>query len=124
MGALSRGLDRTARASLPFGSVIAATILTAGTVLLIWFVAVPWGSGVCPAVYPAPGNCSAVNRAGSGLVASIVVLVVYVVTLLLAVLAGRRSRGPVIAGVVLLALAPVVAYAAVAFSPGFPLHGG
>ncbi|WP_050723698.1 hypothetical protein [Microbacterium sp. GCS4] len=91
-----------------------------GTVALIWLAAVPFGPLVCPAVYPAPPNCFEGNREGSALIMTLVVGVVYAVTLLAAVLPGTR-RVAMTAGVVLLAVAPFVAYAVVAWSPGFPL---
>jgi len=105
--------------------MITATALTLGALALIWFVAVPFGTGICPTIDPSPSNCLASYRAGSGLVATIVVIGVWGVTIVVAVLAtvlrASWARGFAVAGVVLLALAPVVSYAAVAGSPGFTL---
>lgn len=110
----------TARRSVPWVRLGIATILAAGTVALLWFAAVPFGPLVCPAVYPAPPNCFAGNREGSALIMTLVVLVLYAVTLLTALVPGRR-RVLLTGGVVLLALTPIVSYAIVAWSPGFPL---
>ena len=111
-----------ARAPIPWGLAVAATALTAGTLLLIWFVAVPFGPVVCPAIYPAPRNCFAVDRAGTGLVVTVIVITVYVGTLLLALAGSRRRRPLVVCGVVLLAIAPLIAYLAVAWIPGFAIN--
>jgi len=107
---------RAEGAPVAWGLVIAATLLAAGTIAVIWLAAVPWGPMVCPAIYPAPRNCFEADRAITGVLVTIVVLVVWIATVLLA-LVGRRRRGPVIAGVVLLALAPVLSYLAVAWIP-------
>lgn len=109
------------RAPVSWGLVVAATLLAAGTIALIWLAAVPWGPIVCPAIYPAPRNCFAADRAGTGLVVTVVVLVIYIATMLLALIGARSRRPLVIAGVVLLAIAPLVSYLLVAWIPGFPL---
>lgn len=108
------------RSPVPWGLLIAATVLAVGTIALIWFAAVPFGTGVCPAVYPMPPHCSATNREGTALVLSLVVGAIYIVTLLVGVFA-RRMRTLVVVGVVLLAVAPIVSYVTVTSSPGFPL---
>ena len=92
-----------------------------GTIALIWFAAVPIGFGVCPAIDPPPTSCSASYRAGSGMIATIIVLVLYAVTILAALLSHRTARPLVVAGIVALVLGPFVSYAAVAWSPGFLL---
>lgn len=112
---------RIDRAPIPSGLVFAATLLAAATIAVIWIAAVPWGPIVCPAIYPAPRNCFASDRAGTGVVATIVVLVVYAATMLLALVGMRRRRHLVVVGVVLLAVAPVVSYLSVAWIPGFPV---
>ncbi|QEV99337.1 hypothetical protein F6J84_03900 [Microbacterium caowuchunii] len=109
------------RAPTMWGLVVAATLLTAGTIALVWLAAVPLGPIVCPAIYPAPRNCFTSDRAGTGLVATIVVLVIYIATMLLAFVGTHGRRPLVIAGVVLLAIAPLVSYLSVAWIPGFPL---
>lgn len=109
----------TAAARRPWGLITAASLLAAGTIVLIWVAAVPWGPLVCPAVYPAPTNCFASHRVGTGVVASIGVGVLYLATLLVAVIGGRRRSRWVAVGVFLLALAPIVAYLLVAWLPGF-----
>lgn len=97
----------------------AATLLMLGTTALIWLAAVPVGTGVCPAVDPPPTNCQPSFRAGSGLVATIATIGVWFATITIALPRRRAARPLVVAGVVLLALAPAVAYLAVAWSPGF-----
>ena len=114
-------MSPTPTTSAPVGLVVAATALTLGTIALIWFAAVPWGPLVCPAIYPAPRNCFASDRAGTGLVATGAVIAVYVATLLFALNPTVRSRPLALAGVVLLGTAPVVTYLAVAWIPGFAL---
>lgn len=108
-------------APIRWGWVIAATLLAAGTVALLWFAAVPWGPLVCPAIDPPPRNCMESQRVGSALVATIAVLAVYAATVLFAVVGRPRWHALVVAGVVLLAVAPIVAYLAVAWMPGFPV---
>ena len=115
---MERSIDR---GPVPWGRVLAATLLAAATIALIWIAAVPWGPVVCPAVYPAPRNCFAWDRAGTGVVATVVVLAVYGATMLLALVGTRRRKPLVVVGVVLLAVAPVVSYLAVAWIPGFPI---
>ena len=108
-------------APISWGLVVAATLLAVGTVALIWLAAVPWGPLVCPAIHPAPRNCFAADRAGTGLVTTIIVMATLLATILLAVLGRGRTRELTIAGVILLALAPVVSYLTVAWVPGFAL---
>ncbi|GEK86645.1 hypothetical protein [Microbacterium aerolatum] len=108
------------RAPISWGLILAATLLAGATIALVWFAAVPWGPIVCPAIYPAPRNCFASDRAGSALVVTIVLLTVYLATITI-VLINRRGRPLAIAGVILLAIAPVASYVSVAWIPGFPL---
>ncbi|MFJ4176063.1 hypothetical protein [Microbacterium sp. NPDC089696] len=105
---------------IPWMRLTVATILAVGTVALLWLVAVPVGPVVCPAIYPAPLNCFAGNREGSALIMTLVVVALYVLTLLAAIL-PPRAHILTTAGVVLLAIAPFVSYAVVAWSPGFAL---
>jgi hypothetical protein len=105
---------------IPWRRLAVATILAVGTVALLWLVAVPVGPVVCPAIYPAPLNCFAGNREGSALIMTLVVGTLYILTLFAAAIPGRR-RILTTAGVVLLAIAPFVSYAVVAWSPGFTL---
>lgn len=103
------------------GLVIASVVLSLGTVALIWLTAVPFGSGVCPAIDPAPLYCSSEQRAGTGLVATICVLALGIVNVVLGLSRRRSARPFVIVGVVVLALAPFFTYGFVAWSDGFPL---
>lgn len=107
-------------APISWGRLIAATLLAGVTIAVIWFAAVPWGPIVCPAIYPAPRNCFATDRAGTGLIASVVVLLVYVATMIIGLFA-RHRLALVAIGIGLLAIAPIVSYLAVAWIPGFAL---
>ena len=111
------GVERARRS---WRLALAAVRLAAGTNARVWFVAVPWGPLVCPAVYPIPANCLASNRGGTALMVSLAVLAVGFLTVATAMWT-RRTRALAVAGVILLAVAPVVAYLTVAWSPGFPL---
>lgn len=95
-----------------------ATVLAAGTVALIWLVAVPVGPVVCAAVSPPTNNCLLEHREGSALVMTVIVVALYAVAMLLAAFL-RRPRGLLVAAVLLLAVAPFVSYAVVAWAPGF-----
>lgn len=108
------------RTPFPWGLLLTATLLAAGTIALIWLVAVPVGPVVCAAVSPPTSNCLRDHREGSALVMTLIVVAVYVLTVLLAALL-RRPRGILIAGVVLLGVAPLVSYPVVAWSTGFLL---
>ena len=111
---------RLERTPLSWGLMLAATLLTGATIALVWFAAVPWGPIVCPAIYPAPRNCFASDRASTALVVTSVLLAVSRATMV-AALINRRGRRLAIAGVTLLAIAPVISYPSVAWIPGFPL---
>lgn len=117
-GTASSARRRVHRQRLPWGLLLSATLLTAGTVALIWLVAVPVGPVVCAAVEPPTRNCLLEHREGSALVMTVIVVLVYVVMMLLAVLL-RRQKGVLLSAVVLLAIAPFVSYAVVAWAPGF-----
>ena len=67
-----------------------------------------------------PSHCLPANREGTALVVTTVVAAIYAVTTLIGLLAPRMRR-LVVAGVVLLALAPIACYLIVAWSPGFAL---
>lgn len=116
--------DMTAKAfkrRMPWRLTGIATLLMLGTVALIWLAAVPMGTGVCPAIDPPPTGCLASYRAGSGLVATVVLVAVWAVTTAIALIWAHAARAFVVAGIVILAVAPFVSYAAVAWSPGFAL---
>lgn len=105
-----------------WGALIAASVLAVGTIALIWFVAVPIGPLVCPAVYPMPTNCAAANREGSAVVATGIVVGSFIVTALATLWRTRVGATLTALGVTVLALAPVIAYASIAWSPGFPIR--
>lgn len=99
-------------------AIVAALLLTAGTVALLWFVAVPWGPVACPAIDPPPTNCVPAYRSGTALLLTCVVFAVCVATVGVALWAPRR-RGLIYAGLTMSAIAPIASYAAVALLPGF-----
>jgi hypothetical protein len=99
--------------SMRWVPLVVATVLLGAALLIVWLVAVPVGPVACPAIYPAPRNCTGPGRSGTAVVVTAVVAAIYAMTALLALL-GRRSRRPlVIAGVVALAAASPIGYAVV-----------
>lgn len=102
-------------------AVVAAVLLTAVTVLVIWLAAVPWGPIVCPAIWPPAPHCVFANRVGTGAVATAVVVAIGLATASAAILRRRGYRRLTGVGIVLLAISPLIAYPVVAWSPGFPL---
>lgn len=103
------------REDVSVGLMIAATLLAAGTIALIWLVAVPFGPIVCPAIDPAPRNCQQGHRVDNATIATVAVAGVYVVTMLFALVGSLRRRSVVIAGVTVLAVSPIAAYLFVAW---------
>lgn len=106
-----------ARTRRSWATSLIATLLTLGTLALIWLVAVPIGPMVCPTIYPAPRNCFTADRASTAIVVTIVLVAVYLMTIAMTLAAPRMRRGA-IAGLILLAAAPVLAYLTVAWIPG------
>ncbi len=98
-----------------------ATVLTAATLALAWFVAVPIGPVVCPAIMPPPTNCMSSYREGTAVVISTVTLVVYAATALLAFTVGRRRPAIVTAGIVVLALVLLATWPLIGVLPGSPV---
>lgn len=99
------------------GLAIAAVVLAAATIALIWLVAVPNGPAVCAAVYPAPRNCFEIDRVQIGVVVTALVALVGIATVLLALSKSSGARPFAVGGVVVLAAAPFVAYLLVAWIP-------
>lgn len=102
--------------------VVTASALAVATITLVWWLAVPWGPIFCPAIYPAPTNCVSTYREGTAVVVTIVVALVFAITILLAFTVGRHRRGLVLAGVMMLGLALVASWPLVAALPGFPIR--
>lgn len=107
--------SRTARVGLG----VAATVAMLSAVALIWLVAVPVGTGVCPAIDPAPTNCLPSFRAGTGLAATLIILAVWAATLLCALATRAVFRPLAIGGLILLVVAVPVSYVTVSSSSGF-----
>lgn len=96
--------------------VIAATLLTGATLLIIWLLAVPIGPEVCALTYPGPRNCFISDRVSVGIVATVLTCLVYAATLAVTVVAPRYRRFAGV-GLGLLALAPILSYLWVAWIP-------
>lgn len=105
-----------------WGVILSGTLLTGGAIALIWMLAVPVGPVVCPAVHPAPRNCFASDRAGTALIVSFAIGLIYIATMIFATKQQVRRHSAVgLVGVALLAIAPIVGYLIVAWIPGFAL---
>ena len=113
----STGDDRRvpSQGPLPWVLIATATTLTAVTILLIWFAAVPFGPLICPAIDPAPRNCSATNRADTGVMVSAAVVLLYVATMLAALFGRQRLKAWTLTGTILLAVSPIFGYLTVAW---------
>jgi hypothetical protein len=99
--------------SMRWVPLVVATVLLVAALLIVWLVAVPVGPLACPAIYPAPRNCTEPGRSGTAVVVTVVVAALYVATVLLA-LRGRRSRRPLVTtGVLAIAAASPIGYAVV-----------
>jgi hypothetical protein len=108
---------------VPIGQIVMATILAAAVVAVVWFVAVPAGPVVCPAIMPPPTNCMFSYREGTAVVLTIVTLAVYVATLVIALTVGRRRPVIVTAGIVVLVVVLLGAWPLIGLLPGFSLPG-
>ncbi|WP_242511298.1 hypothetical protein [Pengzhenrongella frigida] len=100
------------------GAVTLATVVSLATCAAIWWLAVPM-EPVCPAVYPAPGGCTAADRQAAGVTWTIVVAVSYVLTVAIALTIGRRRRWLTTAAMSALVVVSVVGFGAVQGSTGF-----
>ena len=103
------------QSQLPWPLIVTATTLTAVTILVIWLAAVPFGPLICPAIEPPPQSCIASSRTGTGVVVSAAVGLVYVATILAAILGRRRFKVWVLTGVILLGVSPIFGYLTVAW---------
>jgi len=109
------------RQSTSWRAIAIATALAGATIALLWLVAVPWGPVVCPAIYPAPTNCDPNYRAGTALILSAIILVIYLATAALAFTVRAQFSDFVRVGIVSLAVLLLISYFIVAWSPGFLL---
>jgi len=99
-------------------AVTLATVVSIATCAAIWWLAVPM-EAVCPAVYPAPGGCTAADRQSAGVTWTIVVAVSYALTVAIALTLGRRRRWLTRAAMSTLVVVAVVGFGAVQVSTGF-----
>lgn len=99
-------------------AVTLATVVSIATCAAIWWLAVPM-EAVCPAVYPAPGGCTAADRQSAGVTWTIVVAVSYALTVVIALTLGRRRRWLTRAAMSALVVVAVVGFGAVQGSTGF-----
>lgn len=115
--------DATSRERLrvPLGRLAIATVLTASTLAVVWFVAVPLGPVACPAIMPPPTNCMSSYREGTALVISVATVSIYAATVVGALTIGRRRPAIVTAGIVVLTALLVTAWPLIGLLAGFPL---
>lgn len=74
---------------------------------------------VCPAVYPAPGGCTAADRQAAGVTWTIVVAVSCALTVFCVLTIGRRRQWATRAALTALVVIAVVGFGAVQGSTGF-----
>lgn len=122
MSATTRA-DATPRERLrvPVGRLAIATVLAAAILAVAWFVAVPLGPLVCPAIMPPPTNCMSSHREGTALVISVATVLIYTATVAVALTIGRQRPASVTAGIVVLAGLLLMAWPLTGLLAGFPL---
>lgn len=113
--------DATARrrSRIPLRQVVMATIIALVTIVVIWWLAVPAGPVVCPAIMPPPTNCLPSHREGTAIVLTVVTAAIYVTTVVIALTLGRRRPAIASVGVVVLIVALLVAWPLIGLLPGF-----
>ncbi|MGV8967780.1 MAG: hypothetical protein ACOH2F_16060 [Cellulomonas sp.] len=99
-------------------AVVLATVVALVTCAAIWLLAVPM-EAVCPAVYPAPGGCTAADRQSAGVTWTIVVAVAYALTVAVALTVGRRKQRLTRVALSALVVVAVVGFGAVQGSTGY-----
>jgi hypothetical protein len=109
------------RQSISWRAITIATTLSGATIALLWLVAVPWGPIICTAIYPAPTNCDPNYRAGTALILTAIILVIYLATAALAFTVRAQFSDLVRVGIVALAVLLLISYFIVAWYPGFLL---
>lgn len=95
-----------------------AVLLATASLVLVWAVAVPVGPDVCAAIYPPPRNCFESDRAATGTLLTVLLVVLAVATTIIALLARTTGlRRVAVVGVALLAVALLLSYPLVAWIP-------
>lgn len=87
--------------------IVVASGAAAADRAAIWWLAVPRGSGVCPAVLPAPAGCAAGARVPVAVVWTLIIAGLYAANLAVATTRLRRHRW-LLAGALLALLVVVV----------------
>ncbi len=109
------------RSPMRVGQIVIATLVVIATLGLTWFVAVPAGPVVCPAIMPPPTNCMSSYREGTAVVLTVVSVAVYTATVVIALTVGRRRPVLTTEGIVMLGVLLLVAWPIIGLLPGFPL---
>lgn len=98
--------------------VILATVILGATLAVIWLLVVPM-EPACPAIYPAPRGCSTADRMSAGATWTVVIAVVYALSVTVALSFGRSRRWLTQAAMLTLVLVAIVGIGAVTGSTGF-----
>ncbi|MCM3662640.1 hypothetical protein M3148_16840 [Georgenia satyanarayanai] len=97
--------------------IVLATAVLVATWVVLWLAVVPVGVA-CPAIYPAPPGCSAADRRSAGVTWSLIVTMVYALSVTIALTFGRGRRWLTHGAVWALVLVAVIGIGAVQGSTG------
>lgn len=98
--------------------VMFATVVLGATLAFIWFLVVPM-EAVCPAIYPAPPGCTAEDRRSAAVTWTIVVALVYLLSVTVALTLGRGRRWSTHAAKLVLGFVAIISIGAVQGSTGY-----
>lgn len=98
-------------------AVTLATAVLVATLAAIWFLVVSL-EAVCPAIHPAPPGCTAADRRSAGVTWSVIVALVYAVSLAVALTLRRSRRWLTHAAMLVLVLVAIIGIGAVQGSTG------
>lgn len=98
--------------------VMFATVVLGATLAFIWFLVVPM-EAVCPAIYPAPPGCTAEDRRSAAVTWTIIVALVYVLSVAVALTLGRGRRWLTHAAMLVLGFVAIIGIGAVQGSTGY-----